>query len=179
MKKIVFLGLAPIFILLITLLAGCGGKKNIAFPPGVSNDVYVLSLGADTSHLNGDQVSWLQYNLNWMDKNMTRAFKSKGLNILRVTDEKQFSEGGHLLKFSITKHRMIPKGARHWLGMSAGTDLLSVHYELLDADRKVVLSWDDTQLSTRGGTYCAQTLNRNTVGKIDAFLRGKDFLSKS
>jgi hypothetical protein len=61
---------------------------------------------------------------------------------------------------------MIPKGIRFVAGMMAGADRLSADFELIDPHHQTVLSWDDTQGSTKGGTYCAQTLNRNAVERI-------------
>ncbi len=65
---------------------------------------------------------------------------------------------------------MIPKGARFLGGMMAGADQLGAHYDLVDSSGKTVLSWDDFQGSAKGGTYCAQALNRNTATKIAAYL---------
>ncbi|MBU0730662.1 MAG: DUF4410 domain-containing protein [Proteobacteria bacterium] len=160
-------------LLLIGFMAGCGGgTKRVALPAGASSDIAVLSLGADTTGLSDDQVDLLQRNLDWMDRNLVQTLNKKGFNSAQIQDEKAFTGAGNslLLKISITKHKMIPKGARMLGGMMAGADILSVHYDLVDSNGKIVLAWDDSQGSTKGGTYCAQALNRNAADKIAAYV---------
>lgn len=153
------------------LVAGCGGGvKRVQLPAGVSGDVALLPLGADTARLNADQKALLQQTLNWMDRDLVNTLRRSGLKPTPVQRERDFKGRGLLLKYRVTDHRMIPKGARFLAGMMAGTDRLNVHYDLVDASGKTVLSWDDVQASTKGGTYCAQTLNRNTAKKIAEYL---------
>ena len=160
-------------LLLVSFTAGCGGgRQRVTLPQGVSGDIAVLSLGADTTGLNNDQIALLQRTLNWMDRDILPSLARKGFNPVRINKESDFTGtgNGHLLKISITKHKMIPKGARIWGGMMAGADQLGAHYDLVDSSGKTVLSWDDFQGSTKGGTYCAQTLNRNTANKIATYV---------
>jgi hypothetical protein len=160
-------------LLLASITAGCGGAtKKVSLPAGISNNIFVLSLGADTSFLNGDQKALLQQTLDWMDKDLIQLLNRKGFTAGRIHDENEFTEAnnGHLLKVSITDHKMIPKGARIWGGMMAGNDRLNAHYELVDKSGKTVMSWDDIQSSTRGGTYVAQALNINSADKIASYL---------
>jgi hypothetical protein len=150
----------------LSLFTGCGGPKRARLPQGASPDIAVLSLGADTSSLNQDQVALLNQTLKWMDRDIIQGLKRSGMQPTRITSEDEFSGRGMLLKVSITNHKMIPKGARFLGGMMAGADVLGAHFDLLDQSKRVVLSWDDTQASTRGGTHAAQTLNRNTIDRI-------------
>ncbi|MDH3347584.1 MAG: hypothetical protein OEM02_05710 [Desulfobulbaceae bacterium] len=162
-----------IAIFTFSLLVGCGGKSTkVVLPPGISSDIAVLSLGADTSSLNQDQIVLLNHSLNWMDRDIMRALKRKGFQPVRINNEHDFNgEGnGYLLKVSITDHKMIPKGVRLLAGMMAGTDRLKAHFDLIDSNFQTILSWDDVQGSTRGGTYCAQTINRNAAKKIADYL---------
>lgn len=160
-------------IFVIGLFTGCGGgAKKVALPERVSRNIAVLSLGADTSNLNQDQIALLNQSLNWMDRDIMQALGKQGFQPTRVNTENEFTGAGngHLLKITITDHKMIPKGARFLAGMMAGADRLSADFELLDPHHQTVLSWNDTQGSTKGGTYCAQTLNRNAVARIVAYL---------
>jgi len=162
-------------LLVVVLLGGCrSGSKTATLPEGVPSDLTILSLGADTSELTADQVALLQQTINWMNRDMIRSFQRQGFNTTQITEENEFKGAGnsHLLKISITSHRMIPKGARMWGGMMAGSDRLNAHYDLVNASGKIVLSWDDVQASSKGGTYCARTLNRNATNKVVAFLSG-------
>jgi hypothetical protein len=168
MKKFQFFLTA---ILAVTLFSGCGGgSKSVSMPAGVSGEIAVLSLGADTSMLNPDQIALLNQTLNWMDRNLLQALKKTGLQPTRVNSEEEFTGTGYLLKVAITDHKMIPRGARMLGGMMAGADILTAHFDLVDQNRRTVLSWDDTQASTKGGTYSAQTINRNAAAKIAEYL---------
>ena len=166
MKRLVLILIA----LVIGCLAGLGGGTE-AQAATLSGDIAVLNLGADTSALNKDQVALLQRSLTWMDRDLQKRLKKTGLKPTLIKAEKDFSGGNSLLlKLTVTDHKMIPRGARFLGGMAAGADRLNVHYELIDQSGKPVLTWDDSQSSTRGGTYCAKTLNRNAVKKIVAHL---------
>ncbi len=45
-------------LLLVSFTVGCGGgRQRVALPQGVSIDIAVLSLGADTTGLNDDQIA--------------------------------------------------------------------------------------------------------------------------
>jgi hypothetical protein len=156
-------------IFAVALFTGCGGgSKKVALPAQVSRNIAVLSLGADTSNLNRDQIALLNQSLDWMDRDIMRALGKQGFQPTRVNTENEFTGAGngYLLKITITDHKMIPKGIRFVAGMMAGADRLSADFELIDPHHQTVLSWDDTQGSTKGGTYCAQTLNRNAVERI-------------
>lgn len=160
-------------ILAVTILSGCvSGTRQVKLRPGVSGKIAVLSLGADTSNLSQDQIALLNQTLSWMDHDMIQVLQRSGLTPTRIMSEQDYSGdgGSYLLKITITDHRMIPKGARFWAGMMAGADNLSAHFDLVDKNRRTVLSWDDTQGSTKGGTYCAQTLNRNAADRLANFL---------
>lgn len=168
MKRLVMVLLA---LLVGGMVSGCGGGvPRATLPANVSGDIAVLNLGADTSNLNVDQVALLQQTLDWMDRDLHNSLKRRGLTPTRINAEKDFSGKGHLLKITILDHKMIPKGARFLGGMMAGADRLNVHYDLVNASGKTVLSWDDVQGSTKGGTYVAQTLNRNAGEKIVNYL---------
>ena len=161
-----------------SLLVGCGGKSNkVVLPPGISPDIAVLSLGADTSRLNEDQIELLNQSLNWMDRDIMRAMKRKGFRPTRINSENDFNGvgNGYLLKVSITDHKMIPKGVRFLAGMMAGTDRLEAHFDLIDSNFQTILSWDDVQRSTRGGTYCAQTINRNAAKNVADYLLSQSY----
>jgi hypothetical protein len=162
-----------LLVLSLFLLAACGGgPKPGKLPAGVSGNLSVLFLGADTTGLTADQVALVGQTLAWMERDQINVLKRKGFNAARIADAKDFRsyENGYLLKVAITDHKMIPKGARFMVGMMAGADRLNAHYELFDSRGRQLLAWDDVQASTKGGTYCAQTLNRNAAEKVAAQL---------
>ncbi len=107
-----------------------------------------------------------------MDRDIIISLTRYGFNAVHIDNEESFqgTENSHLLKIAITDHKMVPKGARIWGGMMAGADRLNAHYDLVDAGGNTVLTWDDVQASTKGGNYCAQSLNRNVAKKVSTFL---------
>ena len=160
----------PLLLLLLFLAACGGGSQRVTLPAGVATEVSVLVLDADTTGLSDDQVALLNQTLGWMERDLITQLKRKGFAPLRIAAAKDFTGKGHLLKVQVTDHKLIPKGARVWTGMMAGADRLNVHYELSDGRGQTLLAWDDTQASTKSGTHCAQTLNRNATEKVAAQL---------
>ena len=171
MKRYLLLALAT--LILTGLIAGCGGNtKTVKLPPGVNSDLAVLCLGADTTGLNNDQIALLQKYLTWMDQDIIKVLKKSGFAAAHIKNTNDFKGNGHLLKVSITKHKIIPNSVRMVAGMMAGGDVLAAHYELLDSRNKPVLTWDETQASARNVYYCAKTLNRNAAAKVASYLGG-------
>lgn len=171
MKRYLLFVLAS--LMLVSLTAGCGGgTKKVTLPPGVNGDIAVLFLGADTTGLTDDQIKLLQSHLTHMDKKLIEGLNSSGFTAGKIKNAKDFKGKGHLLKVSITKHKIVPNGARIAAGMMAGADILTAQYELNDTTGKTVLSWEETQASARSVYYCAKSLNRSTINKIASYLGG-------
>lgn len=169
MKKL----LTNLIVIFITnLVFGCGGGSENIISKQERYNIAVLSLGTDMSTLSPDQIVLLQRTLNWMDNNIMTILKKHGFLPRRINSENNFSSAGncYLLKISINNHKLV--GARAWVGMMAGADRIGAHFDLVDPNHKTVLSWDDTQASTRGGTYCAQKINRNAINRIANYFRG-------
>ena len=62
------------------------------------------------------------------------------------------------------------RAARAFVGFGAGGSSLDLKYQLFDSQKKLVNEWKDGVGSSKGGTYCAQTLNRNTIGQLNNIL---------
>ena len=156
----------------VSVLAGCGGSPKVTLPENVSSNLAVLQLPPDTTNLSQDQIDLLDERLQWVKGDLINRLRAKGFNAFLITQENEFTGAGnsHLLKYAITDHKMIPKGARFWGGIMAGTDRLNIHYDLVNAGRQSVLSWDDLQSSTRSWVVIAQKLNQNAVEKVATFL---------
>ncbi|MDH3360376.1 MAG: DUF4410 domain-containing protein [Desulfobulbaceae bacterium] len=171
MKRYLLFALAT--LMLAGFTAGCvGSTKRVALPKGMNSDIAFLSLGADTTGLNNDQIALLQKYLTIMDSDMVKRLKNVGFTASQIKSAKDFKGNGHLLKVKITKHKIIPNGARMFAGMMAGGDVLAAHYELIDSTKKTVLSWDETQASSRNVYYCIKTLNIHASDKIASSLSG-------
>ena len=65
-------------LLIVSFFAGCGGAiQKVILPANVSPDIAVLSLGADTSSLNQDQIDLLQRSLGWMYRDIISSLTRK------------------------------------------------------------------------------------------------------
>lgn len=155
-------------LVLVGSFAGCGGGRKVVMPPGASNAIAVLPLGADTAGLSGDQVALLEETLAWMHRDLVNGLTRRGFSAVLLRSEGEFSRQGHLLRVTVTSHKLVPRGARAWGGMMAGADKLDAHYELVDAGGATVLAWDDGKASTSSGRAVAQALNRGALQKITA-----------
>jgi predicted small lipoprotein YifL len=153
-------------LMLLGSLAGCGGARRVVLPPGASNAIAVLPLGADTASLTGDQIELLRSTLDWMNRDLVNSLNRRGFGAVLIGAEQEFSREGHLLRVKITAHKLIPRGARAWAGMMAGADRIDAHYELVDAAGATVLAWDDGKASTSSSRAVCQALNRGAAQKV-------------
>ena len=169
LKKILSAGL---FIGLIALLAGCGGTKA----PSASHEssataitaghISVLSLRGDTSNMTQDQIIELKRVGTWMDRDIIKQLKRAGYTPKLLSSRKEFKGSGYLLIIDVDKFRPGNRAARAFVGFGAGGSSLDLDYQLLDSHNKMVTQWKDGVGSSKGGTYCAQTLNRNTIKRL-------------
>lgn len=164
------------FIVFIALSTGCGGTKA----PQASNEptgaaitgghISVLSLHGDTSSMTEDQIIELQRVGTWMDRDIIKQLKRAGYSPKLIKAQKEFSGSGYLLIIDVDKFRPGNRAARTFVGFGAGGSSLDLDYQLRDSKNKVVTQWKDGVGSSKGGTYCAQTLNRNTIKKLQGKL---------
>lgn len=169
MKKSLLVGL---FIVFIALSVGCGGTKA----PSTSHEstgaaiaagqISVLSLRGDTSSMTQDQIVELKRVGTWMDRDIIKQLKRAGYAPKLLTSRKDFNGSGYLLIINVDKFNAGNRAARVFVGFGAGASSLDLDYQLLDSQNKVVTQWKDGVGSSKGGTYCAQTLNRNTIKRL-------------
>lgn len=164
--------LFALFIAFIVLSTGCGGTKT----PSASNEstgaaitgghISVLSLRGDTSGMTQDQLNELQRVKTWMDRDIIKQLKRAGYSPKLLTSRKEFNGSGYLLIIDVDKFNPGNRAARVFVGFGAGASSLDLNYQLLEAQNKTVMQWKDGVGSSKGGTYCAQTLNRNTIKRL-------------
>ncbi len=160
-------------LLLFTLSIGCNGARTTqkADPVGsTGGDMSVLSLRGDTSNMSRDQIVELERIGRWMDRDIIKQLKRAGYNAKLLKSRKDFNGSGHLLIIDVAKFRPGNRAARAFAGFGAGGSSLDLQYKLLDSHGVSVSAWDDGVGSSKGGTYCAQTLNRNTIKKLRTIL---------
>lgn len=169
LKKSLIFGLLTIFI---SMGAGCSGTRAPHQTTGATNaavtggEISVLSLRGDTSSMTQDQIVELNRVGAWMDRDIIKQLKRAGYTAKLLKSRSDFSGTGHLLIIDVDKFNAGNRAARAFVGFGAGSSSLDLDYQLLNSQNKVISQWKDGVGSSKGGTYCAQTLNRNTIKQL-------------
>ncbi len=158
-----------LLILFIALSTGCNSAKS-TFKAGAAGDISVLSLRGDTSEMTADQIAELTRVGAWMDRDIIKQLNRAGYSAKLLLSRSDFSGPGHLLIIDVEKFNAGNRAARAFVGFGAGASSLDLKYQLLDSQKKMVSEWKDGVGSSKGGTYCAQTLNRNTIKQLQSKL---------
>ena len=164
--------LVSLLIIFISLTAGCGGTKapqktaDVTGAAVTNGNISVLSLRGDTSEMSQDQIVELERVGTWMDRDIIKQLNRAGYTAKLLKSRSDFSGVGYLLIIDVDKFRAGNRAARAFVGFGAGSSSLDLNYQLLDSQKKVVSEWKDGVGSSKGGTYCAQTLNRNTIKRL-------------
>lgn len=154
-----------LFIVFIALTTGCNSAKS-TFKPEAAGEISVLSLRGSTSDMTQDQIVELKRVGAWMDRDIIKQLNRAGYTAKLLKSRSDFSGPGHLLIIDVDKFNPGNRAARAFVGFGAGASSLDLDYQLLDSQKKVVTQWKDGVGSSKGGTYCAQTLNRNTIKQL-------------
>ncbi len=158
-------------LLLIGTIGGCGGKKRVNLNPGVPQNIAVLTLDGNLAGQTVDQKRELDIVMRWMDRDIISSLKRSGFNAALIKDKNNYSRNmGKLLIVDVDAFNPGSRAARAFVGFGAGASSLDLNYSLLGEDGKNLLAWKDSVGSSKGGTYCAQTLNRNATEKVVVFL---------
>ncbi|MBI9088929.1 MAG: DUF4410 domain-containing protein [Desulfobacterium sp.] len=158
----------------VILAVGCNGARTApkANVTGGTGEMSVLSLRGDTSSMTQDQIVELQRVGKWMDRDIIKQLSRAGYKSKLIKSRKAFKGPGNLLIIKVAKFKPGNKAARVFVGFGAGGSSLDLNYQLLDSKGKILTKWDDGVGSSKGGTYCAQTLNRRALVKLGDVLNG-------
>jgi len=167
LKRLLLLAFLALFV---TLSVGCGGAKT-ARTSGGHGEMSVLSSPGDMSGLTSDQIAELRRVVTWMDRDIIKQLNRAGYRAVLLKSRHDFKGPGHLLMMDVGRFSPGNRAARAFVGFGAGASSLDMHYKLLNSQGKTVSAWDDGTGSSKGGTYCAQTLNRNTVKQLNNVLK--------
>ena len=167
MKPIVFL---MAILTAAIVLSGCG-RKNVSLSPGITSDLTILTLNGNLQNQTEDQKVELNRVITWMDRDILKNMIQTGFNAVLVKDIKDYKQNSSkLLVINVDNFNAGNQAARAFVGFGAGASSLDLNYKLLDEKGAELLAWKDGVGSSKGGTYCAQTLNRNAITKITTFL---------
>ena len=152
------------------VLTGCG-RKSVTLSPGIANDLTILTLNNNLQNQTEDQKVELNRVITWMDRDIIKNMKRTGYNAVLIKDIKDYKQNSSkLLVIDVDNFNAGNRAARAFVGFGAGASSLDLNYKLLDKKGAELLAWKDGVGSSKGGTYCAQTLNRNAITKITTFL---------
>ncbi|MEE4241207.1 MAG: DUF4410 domain-containing protein [Desulfopila sp.] len=163
MKK---LALFLVVLLFLGISSGCG-KKQISLNPEKGQDITVLTMDGNLTSLNDDQQRELDIVMRWMDRDIIQSLNRSGFNATLIKKRNDYNKGmGKLLIIDVAAFNPGSRAARAFVGYGAGAASLDLDYVLLNDNGGELLRWKDGVGSSKGGTYCAQTLNRNAVAKV-------------
>lgn len=165
-------GAIPLLLLVVLLtLTSCGGREA-EYLPGKSGRIAILSLHHDLqARTPGKQVMELQRVMSWMEKDLITELRNEGFETSFLKDMGNYSSSMGILfiingeAFNAGRAGGIPSGEP-----GSGLSTLELSYRLLDERGALLAEWSDGAESRRGGTYCAQALNRRAMKKLETTL---------
>ncbi len=164
MKKIVLIAVTMFFV--FGSLTGCG-QKRAKLNPGATSDLVVLTMKGNLGIQEVDVINEFERVLTWMDRDIIDCIKIAGLNAPLIKAKRDYNAAnGDLLVIDVDAFNAGSRAMRIWVGYGAGAASLDLDYKLKDKKGVVLKEWKDGVGSSKGGTYCAQTLNVNAINTL-------------
>ena len=164
MKKTALL--IMLLVLIAGMIGGCG-RKRAQLNAGKPENIAILSLDGNLPNQTGDQIAELDRVLGWMDKDLIKNLNHAGFNAVLIRSRKDYNQAmGSLLIINVEDFNAGNRALRAFVGFGAGAASLNLDYQLLNRNGDVLKNWKDGVGSSKGGTYCAQTLNRRTQATL-------------
>ncbi len=171
MKRLV---LVLSLVLLVGLTVSCtqnDTKTAADIKPQGGIKLAVLTLDGDLPGQTADQARELDMVMQWMDRDIVKIMTNAGFQPSLIKDMRNYRpEMGKLLVIDVERFNAGNRAARAFVGYGAGAASLDLGYKLLDENGALLSEWHDGVGSSRGGTYCAQTLNRRALEKVSGLL---------
>ncbi len=165
MKKFLTL---PVLLFVLLLFVGCNSQTAQVSPQKQSQKPIAVLI--DDGNLEGqtaDQRAELDRVLQWMERDIVKQLSRAGFDAKLLNSKKEFqAEMGVMWKMTVKNFNAGNRALRAFVGYGAGASSLDMTYTLVDAKGKKIEQWDDGVGSSKGGTYCAQTLNRRNVKRL-------------
>lgn len=157
-------------LLCLFLVAGCGGKTTEPVS-SASIPVALLTLDDQITEKNLELEKELRVTVDWMDRDLLKIFRDAGYQPMLLKKMQDYrTDQGKLLIVAIERFNPGSRAARAFVGFGAGSASLDVSYKLLDERGALLAEWRDGVGSSKGPTYCAQTLNRRALAKVAPLL---------
>lgn len=163
------------FVLLVGLTGGC--VKNSAketegqAKPQAGTRIAVLTLDGNLPGQTADQARELNIVMDWMDSDIIKIMNKAGYEAVLIKQRQAYKrEMGKLLVIEVERFNAGNRAARAFVGYGAGAASLGLTYKLFDENGRSLAEWRDEVGSSKGGTYCAQTLDRRALDKVNGLL---------
>ena len=166
MKQMTRLALSAV---VVGLAAGCATRR--ALPLTSSGDrvhIEVYSDRGDPATLDERQSGYRNEIGRIMEPNLVRRLGDFGFTSAQIDRPEAFKKtpGSYLLKVGITAYNPGSAAARYTVGFGAGACSLDCSYELIDAEGRSILKWDDGIGTSGHWSRLPVALNRRAGDKI-------------
>lgn len=157
-------------LMILCLGVGCAKKKEEPLAAG-RPAIVLLTLDGQLGEQSTDQERELRLTIDWMDRDLLKIFRDGGFQPLLIKEMSEYrTDLGKLLIVDVERFNPGSRAARAFVGFGAGAASLDLSYKLLDERGALLAEWRDGVGSSKGPTYCAQTLNRRALAKVTALL---------
>lgn len=158
-----------LLLLLAGIMSGCGGKDTASVPPRPAGIAVMTIDDQQQMEMEPNEGEVLAQVMNWLDRDIIRRLRDKGLEISVLKDIKRYSSTmGPLFIINVESFNPgIAAGLPRGTG-AGDTSSLELSYKLLDERGALLAEWQDGAESIKGGTYCARSLNRRAMEKIES-----------
>jgi hypothetical protein len=153
------------------LISGCKTTRSQPVTStGEKIHIDVLCDRGDPSSMEERQWNYRNEVGAFMEPNLVRRLGDYGFSAKQIQQESDFSREAesYLLKVKILDYNPGSTAARMTVGFGAGAASMNCRYELVDANDKVVLSWDDGCGTSSNWQRIPIKLNQNVGAKLAA-----------
>jgi len=162
-------------LLLVGLTGGCATNStkeaDVKVKPQAGTKIAVLTLDGNLAGQSADQARELDMVMQWMDRDIIKIMRQAGFEPVLIKEMQGYKpDMGKLLVIEVERFNAGNRAARAFVGYGAGAASLDLSHKLLDENGALLSEWRDGVGSSKGGTYCAQTLDRRALDKVTGLL---------
>lgn len=164
-----------LMVTVLALISGCRAPKPPVMQNGKQVAIFVLSDRGIKNGMKEDESKDRNEMGQFMEENLVDMLKREGYNATLIQNRKQYVPGSanYLVFVRINDLRLVGGASRYWGGFIAGPTILKNHYEVSGSSRKMDLSYDDEDSTTRDWSKSPEELNERLVKKFNDKLVGK------
>lgn len=165
--------IASAFLVLISLLPGCGAQKAARTVSG-KPQVYIYYLGADTSRLDNDEAETFNKLVREMIEDLIEGINRWDFEATLLETQVgtfNYDDRGFMLRFSLTPHRLVSSTALSLMGKMAGPNIVEDHFEFIDLKNKQMITWGEyTRDLDQSMEIILKRKNTIALMKMDQFI---------